>query len=50
MRVIKMNETLNKAKLELAKRELQRRQSTQPAEPLTAYDKVMGSGEVDTLG
>ena len=28
-----MNETLNKAKLELAKRELQRRQSTQPAEP-----------------
>ena len=50
MRVIKMNETLNKAKLELAKRELQRRQSTQSAEPLTTYDKVMGSGEVDTLG
>jgi len=45
-----MNETLNKAKLELAKRELQRRQSTQSAEPLTTYDKVMGSGEVDTLG
>ena len=50
MRVKKMNETLNKAKLELAKRELERRQSKQPAEPLTAYDKVMGSGEVDTLG
>ena len=50
MRAIKMNETLNKAKLELAKRELQRRQSTQSAEPLTTYDKVMGSGEVDTLG
>ena len=45
-----MNETLNKAKLELAKRELQRRQSTQSTEPLTTYDKVMGSGEVDTLG
>ena len=45
-----MNETLKKAKLELAKRELQRRQSTQSTEPLTTYDKVMGSGEVDTLG
>ena len=45
-----MNETLNKAKLELAKRELQRRQSTQSTEPLTTYDKIMGSGEVDTLG
>tara|TARA_R110000744_G_C19347354_1_gene560034 strand:+ start:893 stop:2356 length:1464 start_codon:yes stop_codon:yes gene_type:complete len=50
MRVKKMNETLNEAKLELAKRELQRRLSTQPAEPLTTYDRVMGSGEVDTLG